>query len=73
LKIPDDVSVVGFDDSYIAVSVWPPLTTIYQPISEMARRAAQSLIARETREEPIILPHQLVVRSSTGTAPKEAV
>lgn len=73
LKIPDDVSVVGFDDSYIAVSVWPPLTTIYQPISEMARRAAQSLIARETREEPIILPHQLVVRASTGTAPKEAV
>ncbi len=46
LKVPGDVSVAGFDDSWIAKSVWPYLTTIHQPIAEMAHRAATMLIER---------------------------
>ena len=44
LEVPKDVSVVGFDDSPIASHTWPPLTTMRQPISEMASTAAFSLI-----------------------------
>jgi LacI family transcriptional regulator len=46
LKVPDDVSVCGFDDSWVALSVWPHLTTIYQPIEEMAHAAALMLLER---------------------------
>ena len=44
LDVPRDVSVVGFDDSPIASHTWPPLTTMRQPISEMASTAAFCLI-----------------------------
>ena len=44
LDVPGDVSVVGFDDSPIAAHTWPPLTTMRQPISEMASAAAYTLI-----------------------------
>ncbi len=44
LDVPGDVSVVGFDDSPIASHTWPPLTTLRQPISEMASTAAARLI-----------------------------
>ncbi len=43
LKVPRDVSVVGFDDSPIATTVWPNLTTIRQPLSELAGRAVKAL------------------------------
>ena len=44
LDVPRDISVVGFDDSPIASHTWPPLTTMRQPISEMASTAAFCLI-----------------------------
>jgi LacI family transcriptional regulator len=43
LKVPEDISVVGFDDSSIASAIWPSLTTIRQPISEMAANAVSLL------------------------------
>ncbi|EQB16847.1 LacI family DNA-binding transcriptional regulator [Novosphingobium lindaniclasticum] len=69
LAVPNDLSVVGFDDSWISRNVWPPLTTINQPISEMARIAADALIApdRETCVWPIELEHRLVLRGSTAS------
>lgn len=45
LKVPDDVSVAGFDDTELATNIWPELTTIKQPIVEMSRRAVELLIA----------------------------
>lgn len=70
-RVPQDVSVCGFDDSWIARSVWPYLTTVYQPIEEMGR-AATALLLR--REEPESVLHQLdfhvVIRDST--APPQA-
>lgn len=66
--VPDDVAVVGFDDSHIAVSVRPPLTTIRQPLEEMAAEMARLLLARidEPNREPgsVIFEPTLVVRES---------
>ena len=44
LEIPTDLSVVGFDDTLIATTVWPQLTTVRQPIAEMAAAAVDLLI-----------------------------
>lgn len=43
IKVPEEVSIVGFDDSPAATSVWPQLTTIYEPLEEMAFEAVQIL------------------------------
>ena len=45
IAVPDALSVVGFDDSNIALVVWPRLTTIHQPIRDMAREATGALLA----------------------------
>jgi LacI family transcriptional regulator len=68
-KIPDDISIIGFDDIPQAAQVHPPLTTIRQPLEEMGRRAAKMLLEIiENPEQPaekIELPTELVVREST--------
>lgn len=72
LRVPHDVSVAGFDDSWVAKSVWPYLTTIHQPISEMAYQATTLLIEREGHEGrngDHLLDYALIIRASTGTAP----
>lgn len=73
VNVPGDLSVVGFDDSNIASVVWPRLTTIHQPIRDMAREATGALLAIiEDEETPphLMLPFRLVVRGSTGPVPK---
>ncbi|MEV1011377.1 LacI family DNA-binding transcriptional regulator [Streptomyces sp. NPDC049881] len=69
LRVPEDVSVVGFDDLPLARRVSPPLTTVRQPILEMAALAARTLlrlIDGETLENPRVeLATRLVVRGST--------
>lgn len=67
LSTPGDVSVAGFDDSRLAASVWPALTTIRQPTADMARRAAILLGRGAAPQEPV--PHQLILRESTAPAP----
>jgi LacI family transcriptional regulator len=69
LRVPEDVSVAGFDDSWVAKSVWPYLTTVYQPISEMAHAAASLLIERAVTPRSNgdhLLDYQTVVRQSTA-------
>jgi LacI family transcriptional regulator len=72
LRVPQDISVAGFDDSVIAHFVWPRLTTVRQPVREMARAAIEYLLARaggaEMPAERTVLPIELVVRESTGPA-----
>jgi LacI family transcriptional regulator len=73
LAVPGDLSIAGFDDSTAAGLVWPPLTTVRQPMDEMARVAVEMLIAANRSDaEPVleeslhrVLPHELVVRDST--------
>ncbi len=71
LRVPDDVSLVGFDDIDLCPYTVPPLTTVRQDRIAMGRGAVQRLVAMvEGTEEasPLILPTQLVVRQSTGPA-----
>ncbi|MBG6238513.1 LacI family transcriptional regulator [Mycetocola sp. CAN_C7] len=73
IDVPRDLSVVGYDDLPLAAWVGPSLTTVNQPLLEMADTAARMLlgIARGTDPNPrsIELATQLVVRESTGPAP----
>ncbi len=71
LRIPEDVSVVGIDDIALSEIVHPPLTTIRQPVREIARLAVERLIGRlqESEDSPPghqMLSPQLVVRASTA-------
>lgn len=68
-SIPQDLSLVGFDDIYLSTYVNPPLTTIRQPRIEMGREAVNSLIKRMKNNvhfsRSILLSAELIVRSST--------
>jgi LacI family transcriptional regulator len=69
LRVPEDISVVGFDDLPIAEYVIPQLTTVHVPSEEMGRYAAESLIAAIRDGRPlnsIELPTRLVIRGSSG-------
>jgi DNA-binding LacI/PurR family transcriptional regulator len=74
LRIPEDVSVVGFDDIQSAAYQNPGLTTVRQPLREMGRRAAETIVRRvespAERAYPrtISLDAELVVRGTTGPA-----
>lgn len=73
LDVPGDLSVVGFDDTAPATTVWPELTTIRQPISGMAEAAVETLVAAlrgdlRISEGPAerVLAHELIIRDSAG-------
>jgi LacI family transcriptional regulator len=72
LRIPQDLSVVGFDDLPVARWVSPPLTTVRQPLAEMGRVAAQMLgeLIEEIplRSRRVELSTELIARESTGPA-----
>ncbi|WP_274426946.1 LacI family DNA-binding transcriptional regulator [Chelativorans sp. YIM 93263] len=78
-SVPDDVSVVGFDDIDIAQRFIPPLTTIHQPRTQIGTTAAKALIERinsEGRERTIahqVLTVELVERKSTAPLGQSAV
>ena len=79
LEVPRDLSVVGFDDTATATTVWPELTTIRQPIARMAEAALDLLIRkiRKRRDGEVLaavdrlVAHELVVRQSAA-APQPA-
>lgn len=74
IRVPDQLSVAGFDDSPISRKIWPSLTTIRQPIVDMTAIAVQSVIEILGRPPPkqpptactIFADHSLVIRDSTG-------
>lgn len=73
LRVPDDISVVGFDDIVTAAFCRPSLTTVKQPLQEMGARAAQVLLDRIGKpggEWPaeLMMEPELIVRESTGPA-----
>jgi DNA-binding LacI/PurR family transcriptional regulator len=67
-RVPDDVAVIGFDDSDLARNTNPLLTSVSQPTQLMGRKVAELLIAQlrepEAKLAPVILPTELVVRES---------
>jgi LacI family transcriptional regulator len=75
LEVPEQLSIIGFDDTPVASRVWPPLTTVHWPIEAMGRSAALKLIADMLGEdgeveEPSMFMSTLVRRGSV--APPEA-
>lgn len=68
LNIPDDLSVVGYDDLSIAEWAGPPLTTVRQPLQEMGRQASTMLLDLDLENEAprVDLATDLVIRNSTG-------
>jgi LacI family transcriptional regulator len=76
--MPDNLSVAGFDDVPFASITWPALTTVRQPIVEMAAGAAGLLldqIQSKTNISPdvsssILFPYEMIIRESTGSAPR---
>ena len=74
IKVPTELSVAGFDDTPMAEAVWPPLTTVHQPIAEMAATAvtmAHDMVRRTRSEGRAAVNHHrctfaLKVRGSTG-------
>ena len=71
LRIPQDISVVGFDDISLASVITPPLTTIHQPIDEIARVAVELMVQMieegEEERKDLVLPTRLVVRESCAS------
>ncbi|MEA4943608.1 MAG: LacI family DNA-binding transcriptional regulator [Propionicimonas sp.] len=73
LDVPDDLSVVGYDDSSLIAFTDPPLTTIHQPVTQMSAAAVATLIdeldGHPGPRTDLLFRAELIVRGSTGTAP----
>ena len=73
-RVPDDLSVIGFDDTFLAPLVTPALTSVGADLRDLGRRAADLLVERLARpgqppgDEPDALPMTLAVRDSTAPA-----
>jgi LacI family transcriptional regulator, galactose operon repressor len=78
LDVPGDVAVVGFDDTPVAITVWPELTTVRQPIAEMARESVRLLIdqirgrraGKSLKIQHRLLKFSLIKRESSAAAAK---
>lgn len=70
LRVPEDLAVVGFDDTTMAEWLSPPLTTVQQPILDLGRQAAQMLLevveGRSSAPKGVLVLPRLVVRRSCG-------
>lgn len=72
LSIPGDVSVAGCDNSPVSEIVWPPLTTVHQPVKDIAQQAVRRLLlsieARLAPDAPLadFIEHRIISRQSTG-------
>jgi LacI family transcriptional regulator len=72
LDVPGDISVCGFDDTAMATTIWPEITTVRQPIAAMARRAVQLLadvVRGGSGDVPVRheqLNFEIVARASDG-------
>jgi LacI family transcriptional regulator len=72
IAVPEDLSIVGFDDTAIAAHLWPPLTTVRWPIVEMARAAAMKVIdPAHAKDQPSFFESSLITRASAGAAPRD--
>ena len=73
LDVPGDLTVVGFDDTTVATTLWHPLTTVRQPVRQMAAVALDRLMRALRSTEPTaeasadyVLDHALIERESTA-------
>ena len=75
LHVPNDISIVGFDDFQIALNVWPRLTTVHSPIMDIGHLAAQRLLKMKDgdmrKSEYVDSTPWIIERESSGPPPKE--
>jgi LacI family transcriptional regulator len=70
LRLPRDLAITGFDDIPMSAVVSPPLTTVRQPVRELAAETARQLLRPPGEPtENVLLPTELVVRGSCGCSP----
>ena len=76
VKVPDEISVMGFDDSELAEKIWPTLSTVRQPVASFGKAAVEHLVnqagngskKREDKKSTTeILSYEIILRGSTGT------
>ncbi len=76
LRIPEDVSIAGFDDSRLSPFLTPPLTTVHAPTEDIGRTAARllfALIKGQPAESVTMLPTEIIIRRSCGCPTQTAV
>ena len=64
ITVPDQISIMGYDDTQLAEMAIPPLTSVHQPIYEMGERAVDMLIEKKGAGESIIMPFRITERDS---------
>ena len=73
LRIPEQLSICGYDDLPLSKNIWPGLTTVHQPIEEQVDQAIRLLIdllkGRPLETTSLHLPAQLIIRGSTAQPP----
>jgi len=72
VSVPAELSICGFDDTMIAAQVWPPLTTVRQPVREMGRRATEELlrwVSGKGDATMVEVHYEMRIRASTAPPP----
>lgn len=72
IRVPEDLSVAGFDDSPLTKRMWPRLTTVHQPVTEIARRATELAVSlargaeSTAAERGLCIGHEIIARETTA-------
>jgi len=72
VRVPEELSICGFDDTTIAAQVWPPLTTVHQPVREMGKRATEELLRSVSGKQNatmVKVDYEMRIRASTAPPP----
>jgi len=72
ISVPHELSICGFDDTTIAAQMWPPLTTVHQPVREMGARATDELLRRisgKGNATMVEVGYEMRIRASTAAPP----
>ena len=67
-RVPEDISIVGFDDTWISTLTYPSITTIHQPVQEMCEYAIEAIVKKVKSEKvpsQVVFPVELIDREST--------
>lgn len=67
IRIPDELSVIGYDDTLLAEMSVPSLTTVHQPIYDMGKQAVEMVLDEKQRSMSIVMPYHIVERDTVKT------